>query len=45
MLCSINAMRVFILPLVKLRSRWLTALNLLPSIATVASREQAPAAT
>src|ERR1035438_577818 len=32
-----GAMRVFILLLVKFRSRWLTALNLLPSIATVAS--------
>jgi hypothetical protein len=37
MLCSISPIRVFILPGVKLRSRWLTALNLLPSIATVAS--------
>ncbi len=37
MLCSISPIRVCILPLVKLRSRWFTALNLLPSIATVAS--------
>jgi hypothetical protein len=30
MLCSISVIRVFILPGVKLRSLWFTALNLLP---------------